>query len=184
MSNIAGRSHKIARRYGGVLFELSRKNKALNEVLQDLNLLRACIEAEPRDWSRVANPLLPLYTQRKIMESLVGALKLGKLMRDFLMVLCQNRRLSDMNFILEEFLERVKRGEGIVEGILETPVELSDEEMKDFQQSLTSKLGEKIHLNQKINESLLGGVVLRIGSLMIDGSIKTRLNKLKTVMKG
>jgi F-type H+-transporting ATPase subunit delta len=184
VSDIKDRPNKIARRYGGVLFELAHENKALKDVLQDLNLLRNCIEAEPVEWLRVASPSLPLYTQRKVMESLMHSLKLRKIMKDFLMVLCQNRRLPDVNPIFDEFLERVKRAEGIMDGVLETSLELSDKEMKDLHNSLTSQLGKKIHLHQEINENLLGGVVLRIGSLMIDRSTRTRLNKLKTAMKG
>lgn len=184
MSELAERPNKTAKRYGGVLFELAQKNKVLKEVLQDLSHLRLCVESEPQDWLRIASPALPVYTQRKVIERLSQALKLGTLMNHFLMVLCQNRRLPDLNPILDAFLDRVKQAEGIIEGTLETPLTLTDKEIRDLQKSLSLRLGETVHLNQEINENLLGGVVLRIGSLMIDGSTRTHLNKLKTIMKG
>jgi F-type H+-transporting ATPase subunit delta len=184
VSELAEKSHKIAKRYGGVLFELAQKNKVVDDVLQDINRLRLCVESESQDWLRVASPALPVYTQRKVVERLSEVLRLGTLMTHFLMVLCQNRRLPDLNFILNAFFDRVKQAEGIIDGILETPLTLTDKEIKDLQKSLSAKLGDTVHLNQKINEKLLGGVVLRIGSLMIDGSVRTNLNKLKMIMKG
>lgn len=178
------RPDKIAIRYGGVLFDLAHKDNGLKTVLKDLNRLRDCIEAEPLEWLRVVSPSLPLYTQHKIIKSLLSDLKLGKIMSYFLSVLCQNRRLAHLNLILEEFLERIKRAEGIMEGTLETATELSNKELETLQKSLTSHLGKNIHLHQEIKENLLGGVVLRMGSLMIDASTRTRLNKLKIAMKG
>lgn len=184
MSGIKERPDKIAIRYGGVLFDLALKNNDFEASLKDLNRLRQCIEKEPFDWLRVVSPSLPLYTQRRIIESLLSSLKLGNLMSRFVMILCQNRRLSHLNLILEDFLERTKRGKGIVEGVLETPLELPKKDIEELEKSLKSQLGKTIHLHQEIKEDLLGGVVLRIESLMIDASTRTHLNKLKTAMKG
>jgi F-type H+-transporting ATPase subunit delta len=181
---IKGRPDKIAMRYGGVLFDLAIKNNALKDSLKDLKELSQCIEKEPFDWLRVVSPSLPLYTQRKIIESLVSSLKLGNPMSRFLMILCQNRRLSHLNLILEDFLERTKRAEGILEGVLETTFELPNKDIEELEKSLKSQLKKTILLHQEINENLLGGVVLRIGSLMVDRSTRTHLNKLKTAMKG
>lgn len=184
MSNIKARPDKIAIRYGGVLFKLAHQNNAVQEVVKDLNRLRKCMEAEPTEWLRVVSPSLPLYTQHKIIEKLLLDLKLGKIMSRFLRVLCQNRRLPHLQLILQEFLERMKQAEGIMDGVIETAVKLSPQEIEALQKSLTSQLGKNIYLHQEIKESLLGGVVLRLGSLMIDGSTKTHLNKLRTAMKG
>lgn len=178
------RPDKIARRYGGVLFELAQKNNELKVVLKDLGRLQVCIEAEPREWQQVISPSLPLYTQRRLIEGLLSSLNLGDLVSHFLMTLCENRRLPHLMLMLEEFLERTKRAEGIVDGLLETPVELQDKEIKDLEKSLKAQLGQTIRLHQEIKENLLGGVVLRIESLMIDGSLKTHLYKLKMAMKG
>ena len=178
------RPDKIARRYGGVLFDLAHKDNTVKGVLNDLKRLRGCVTAEPLEWSRVVSPSLPLHTQRKILKSLLSSLKLGDLMSHFVMTLCQNRRLPHLNLILEEFLERSQRAKGIVEGTLETTMPLSNKEIETLQNALQSQLGENILLHQEVKEHLLGGMILRIGSLMIDASTKTRLNKLRTTMKG
>lgn len=178
------RPDKVARRYGSVLFDLAQENKELKNVSKDISRLRHCIDLEPREWVRLTSPSLPLYTQRRIIESLLSVLKLGTLMNHFVKVLCENRRLPHLKGILDEFMLCVQQSEGIMEGFLETAVALSSTEIEALQKSLTSQLGKNIHLHEEVKESLLGGVILRMGSLMIDGSMKTQLIKLKTVMKG
>jgi F-type H+-transporting ATPase subunit delta len=99
-------------------------------------------------------------------------------------MLCQNRRLQRLNVIFDEFTALTKAAEGIVEGVLETTTELSKNEIETLQKSLKLQLGKDVFLHQEIKESLLGGVVLRIGSMMIDASIGTQLTKLRLAMKG
>lgn len=184
VSEIKRRPDKITIRYGGVLFDLAYQDDRIKAVRQDLTTLRNCIDAEPQDWIQVISPSLPLYTQRKIMERLCTSLKFNDLTRHFLLILCQNRRLPHLDLIFEEFLERQKRAEGIVEGTVETAFEISDKEMKALEQSLSTQFGKTIQLHQKTKEDLLGGIALRLGSLMIDGTTRTQLNKLEKAMKG
>ena len=184
MSGIETRRDEIAKRYGGVLFDLAQEKKVLSSVLKEADLLRQSIQKDPHAWAQVVNPTLPLQTQRHIVESLAASLKFGHLMKRFLMVLCQNRRLSHLHSILDEFTVLTQLSEGIVEGVLETASELTKKEMDALQKSLKAQLGKDISLTQNIKENLVAGVVLRIGSMMIDASLGTRLNKLKTVMKG
>lgn len=178
------RPDKVARRYGSVLFDLAQENKELKVVLTDVDRMRHCIDLEPHEWGKVVSPSLPLYTQRRIIDSLLTALKLAPLMKHFVKVLCENRRLPHLKGILDEFLMCTQRAEGIVEGILETAVAISPQEIEELQKSLKSQLNKNIHLHQEIKEGLLGGIILRMGSLMIDGSMRTQLNRLKTAMKG
>ena len=184
MSDIEARHDEIAKRYGGVLFNLAQENKTLKAVLKEVALLRQSIQKDPKGWSHVVNPTLSLQTQRHIVESLVTSLKLGPLMKRFLMVLCHNHRLSHLKAILDEFTTLTQSAEGIVEGVLETASELSKKEIDALQKSLKNQLGKHVSLTQVIKKNLVAGVVLRIGSMMIDASLGTRLNKLKTAMKG
>lgn len=184
MSGIEARHDEVAKRYGGVLFNLAQENKTLKSVLKEVILLRRAVEKEPQAWSQVINPTLSFQTQRLIVESLVASLNLGSLMKRFLMVLCHNRRLSHLNAILDEFTTLTQSESGIVEGVLETASELSKKELDALQKSLKDQLGKHISLTQVIKENLVAGVVLRIDSMMIDASLGTQLNKLKTAMKG
>ncbi len=184
MSHVETRRGEIAKRYGGVLFSLAQEQQTLPSVLKEAALLQHSLQKEPQAWSQVVNPTLPLQPQRHIVESLGVSLKLGSLMRRFLMVLCQNRRLSHLKPSLEEFSALTQWAEGTREGVLETASELTQKEMESLQQSLKSQLGKDISLRQEVKENLLAGVVLHLGSQMIDASLRTQLNKLRTAMKG
>jgi F-type H+-transporting ATPase subunit delta len=184
VSEIKIRPDKIAIRYGGVLFDLAHQDNKVKAVTKDLQTLQACIRAEPQDWLRLISPSLPLYTQRTIVKKLCTALKFNKLTQYFLLILCHNRRLPHVDLIFDEFLEREKSAEGLAEGQVETAFELSDKEIRGLEKSLGDQLGKTIRLHQRTEKKLLGGLILRLGSLMIDGSTRTQLNKLAKAMKG
>ncbi len=178
------RRNKIAKRYGGVLFDLSQESKSPKKMLKEATLLLKCLEEESQVWSQVTSPIIPLRAQCQMAEKLASSLHFGNLMKRFLDIVCQNRRLQDLNFILRNFIDRAQRAEGILEGVLETAEELSPKQIEKLQKSLKMQLGKTISIHQRVDENLLGGVVLRVGSLMIDVSLRTQLNKFRQAMKG
>ncbi|MBY0501205.1 MAG: ATP synthase F1 subunit delta [Alphaproteobacteria bacterium] len=178
------RRDKIAKRYGGVLFDLSQESRSLKKVLKEATFLLKCLEEESQLWSQVTSPVVPLRAQCQMIEKLASLLHLGSLMKRFLDIVCQNRRLQDLIFILRNFIDRTQLAEGVVEGVLETAEELSSKQIEKLQKSLKAQLGKAISLHQRIDEALLGGVILRVGSLMIDVSLRTQLIKFRQVLKG
>lgn len=184
MSGLEARRDEIAQRYGKVLFDLAQENKQVKAILKDVNRLYQCIQAEPRAWAEVVSPAVIFQTQIQMISKLATSLKLQPLMHRFLRVLCQNHRLQSLISILEVFMEQTQAAEGIMEGILETPAELSQKDIEAFQDALSQKLNKVVTLKQEVKEFLLAGVVLRLGSLMIDASIGTQLKKLGQGMKG
>lgn len=184
MASLEIRRDEVAKRYGGVLFDLTRDNKTPKLVLKDVMRLEACLQKEPQAWAQVVSPILPLQTQKRIIESVVSSLKLGSLMQRFLVILCQNRRLQSLKVILEDFKIRMQYADGVMEGVIETASKLSSKEIEDMQKSLKVQFGKEVSLTQVVKENLIAGVVLRMGSIMIDASLRTRLHKLRCVMKG
>ncbi len=184
MPNLEIRRDEVAQRYGRVLFDLAQENKILKTVLKESALLQKCLQGEEREWSYVVNPTIPLKTQSHIIESLASSLKLGMLMKRFLSIVCQNRRLRNLTSILAEFAARAQWEEGVAEGVIETAIPLSKKEMEDLQKSLKQAIQKDISLRQDIQKNLLAGVVVRMGSIMVDASLGTQLNKLRQAMKG
>lgn len=184
MANLEIKGYEVAKRYGGVLFDLAQENKKLKDVLKEVTLLQQCVAKEPRSWARVASPVLPPQTQQNIIEKLTKSLKLSSLMTHFLRVLCKNRRLQNLKFILDNFLICSQEAEGLVKGVVETSLELTKAQQQDLEKNLEKHLGKKVSLTQVIKEDLIAGVVLHLGSLMIDASIGMRLNNLRHEMKG
>jgi F-type H+-transporting ATPase subunit delta len=175
---------EIAKRYGIVLFNLAHEKKEIETTLKEVQQLHDCFTPILPEWNHAINPTVPLANQQKIVEKISEALQLGKLMAQFLRIVCRNHRLSSLVFILEEFIVKYKENAGIVEGTLETATELPKKEVEKLQERLSQHMGKKIILHQNIKENLLGGVVLRLGSHMIDASLKTRLVHLRQVMEG
>lgn len=184
MSQNFSRENRIAKRYGGALFRLAQENKMLKSVLKEVTHLHQCLVVEPREWGRVVSPTTPLRVQQQIVKELALSLNLGDLITSFLKVVCDNYRLQNLTSMLENFMARHKEEEGVIEGVLETAIELSEKDIKNLQAVLKQQLNKDVELQQEIKGSLLGGITLRIGSLMIDASVKTQLNKLHHRMRG
>jgi F-type H+-transporting ATPase subunit delta len=184
VANLEIKGYEVAKRYGSVLFDLAQENKKTKDILKEAALLQQCVAQEPRSWARVASPVLPPQIQRKIIEKLAKSLKLSPLMAHFLLVLCKNRRLQNLNLILDDFVIRSQVAEGLLKGVVETSLELTKAQQQDLEKNLEKHLGKKVSLTQVIKEDLIAGVVLHLGSLMIDASIGMRLNKLRHEMKG
>ena len=184
MSAVETKRDEIAKRYGGVLFALSQESQSLKAILTEVTLLHRYLQEASSFWARLVSPVASLHIQHQVVEGLVSSLKLGSLLRRFLMILIQNHRLQNLMSILDNFTLRAQEAEDIVGGILETAMTLSNKEIEELQDSLTVQLGKKVVLQQNVKESLIAGVILHIGSRMVDASLKTRLNKLRQVMKG
>lgn len=176
--------NQIIKLYETVLFNLAQEKNDLEAVSQDIKQLYRCIQKDSQGWAQVSSYTTPYVIQRKVVEQMSSFLKLGKLTRHFLLVLCQNRRLQYLTSILEMYIKQSDNIEGSIEGILETTVKLSSKEIIFLQNALKRQLGQPVVLSQEIKKDLLAGAVLHIGSRMIDASLKTRLNKLYQVMKG
>lgn len=175
---------EIAERYASVLLECAQEQKGLPKVLRDAKRLQACLDKEERGWTFLASPVVLLTDQARVVERLVKDLKLDKLVAQFLRVVLHHHRLPSLPFILKAFLEKGKALTGAVEGVIETPTPLSPQTVKAFQKIAERYTGKEVALKPTLNQALLGGVVMRVGTFMIDASLKTRLNKLRKVMKG
>lgn len=175
---------EVAKRYGGVLFDLAQESKLTPKVLKEASSLSKILQDLGPKWDLVIRSIVPQAVQHEIIEKIGKALKLGMLMRRFLVILCKNRRLSSLHPILKDFSQRTKQSEGVVEGVLETASELTQKQLNDLVKSLKLQMGKDVTLTQRVKEDLLAGVILRMGSTMIDASLKSRLVKIGYGMKG
>lgn len=174
----------IAERYSSALFELAEQAKALDEVASDLKALRGMI-AESEDFRRlIRSPVLTRSEQKKAVLALAESAKFATLTANFLGVLGLNRRLFALDVIARDYLARLaaKRGEVTAEISAATP--LSEAQLDAIAEILKKYAGRKVSLDAKVDPGLLGGLVVRIGSRMVDASLKTKLQHLKLAMKG
>jgi F-type H+-transporting ATPase subunit delta len=171
-------------RYATALFELARDAKALPSVESSLNAVRDAID-QSDDFKRlIASPLVSRRDSAKAVAATASALKLDDTTTKFLGVLAQSRRLSQLPQIIRAFrsLAAAHRGETTADVVSAHP--LDTKQVDALKQQLRTRVGRDVNVNLSVDPSLLGGLVVKIGSQMIDSSIKTRLNTLAHAMKG
>ncbi|HEX7655961.1 MAG TPA: F0F1 ATP synthase subunit delta [Sphingomonas sp.] len=184
MEMSSGIQASLAGRYATALFELARETKAIATVESSLAKLRGALD-ESADLQRLTDsPLVSRGDAIRAVEATAKALKLDDTTAKFLGVLAENRRLSQLAPAIRAFrqLAAAHRGENNAEVTSAHP--LSDDQVAALKQQLRTRLGRDVAIDLSVDPSLLGGLVVRIGSQMIDSSIKTRLNSLAHAMKG
>lgn len=174
----------LASRYATALFDLASERNALDEVERDLTGLDRALE-ESADLARlIRSPIVSRDGQSRAMEAMAGPLALGELTRSFLGVLARQRRLAALPAVSAQFRRRLAqhRGEETAEVISAVP--LDEEQMEGVKAAVASYAGRPVQLTAQVDPGLLGGIVVRIGSRMIDASLKTKLQNLELSMRG
>jgi F-type H+-transporting ATPase subunit delta len=174
----------LADRYATALLELADERKALDQVASDLRGLKGLI-AESADLARlIRSPVLSREEQGKAIEALAERAKLDPLTRNFLRLLARNRRLFALPAMIDHFLSTLaaRRGEVTAEVVAAAP--LSAEQQERLNAELRRAVGQKVAVDIRVDPKLLGGLVLRLGSRMIDASLASKLHRLEVAMKG
>lgn len=184
MEHSGGIQASLGGRYATALFELARDTRAIDAVEASLATVRQAL-TESSDFALLTkSPLLARADAAKAMASVAKVLKLDATTTKFLGVLAENRRLGQLPAIIRAFktLASAHRGETSAEVISAHP--LSKGQVTELKDQLRKRLGREVSVDLSVDPSLLGGLVVKIGSQMIDSSIKTRLNTLAQAMKG
>ena len=174
----------IAGRYATALFDLAREAGELDAVAKDLDSLSAML-ADSADLTRlVRSPAFSRDEQAKAVAAIAERAGFQDLVRRFLGITAQNRRLFALNDIIRDFRALLShhRGEALAE--VTSAVPLNDAQLQQLKSSLSSVAAGNVVINAKVDPGLIGGLVVKLGSRMIDASIRTKLNNLKSAMKG
>jgi F-type H+-transporting ATPase subunit delta len=173
----------IAGRYASALFDLAREQGTLDAVASDLASLDGMI-GESADLARlVRSPVISREDQGRAMAAVLESANTSELVCRFVGLVAQNRRLFGLRDMIAAFqtLLAVHRGETKAKVTSARP--LSDEQVERVKSQLAGLVDQKISLSTDVDESLLGGLVVRIGSRMVDSSLRTKLQKMQTAMK-
>ncbi|CAN5377093.1 F0F1 ATP synthase subunit delta [soil metagenome] len=184
METSGGIQASLSGRYATALFALARENKSIDTVEASLATVRDALD-QSEDFKRLTqSPLVSRKDAAGAVAAVSDVLGLDTTTKNFLGVLADNRRLSQLPAAIRAFrtLAADFRGETTAEVTSAHP--LSDEQVDALKQQLRTRIGRDVSIDLTVDPSLLGGLVVRIGSKMIDSSIKTRLNTLAPAMKG
>lgn len=174
----------LAGRYATALFELAEADKKLDDVAGDLQQLGAMIDGSEDLTRLIKSPVMSRDDQVNAMGAISEAAEFADLTKNFVGVVADNRRLFAIPNIIKAYqaLLAASRGEATAE--VTSAAKLTAAQMKSLEDALKKAIGTKVQIDQRVDESLLGGLVVRVGSRMIDSSLKTQLQKMRLAMKG
>jgi F-type H+-transporting ATPase subunit delta len=174
----------LAERYAIALFELADERKSLDAVAADLRALRTLMQ-ESADLRRmVRSPVIARAAQGKAVAALAEAAALQILTRNFLGLLARNRRLFALPAMIDHFLATLAARRGEVTADVVAAQELTPQQRDALGEQLRKAVGQKVSVELRVDPSLLGGLVVKLGSRMVDASLKNKLHRLEMAMKG
>jgi F-type H+-transporting ATPase subunit delta len=174
----------VAGRYATALFELANEQNKLDEVDRDLSKFQAMLDGSEDLGRLVASPAFAAEDQERALKAVMDWASIGATTGNFLRVVARNRRLAAAGDMVKTFRTLLARHRGEVVAEVKSPVPLSEDQIAALKAMLKAPDAKDIRLDTKVDPSLLGGLVVRIGSRMFDSSLKTKLSNLKVVLKG
>jgi F-type H+-transporting ATPase subunit delta len=174
----------IAERYASALYELADEAKALDQVAADLKAAKAMMAASQDLVRLIRSPVLGRSDQAKAVTALADKAGFHDLSKRFLGTLAQNRRLFALTSVIDAFLAELARRRGEATADVTSAVALTPAQTQALEEALRSVVGSKVSVDLKVDRSLIGGLVVRVGSRMIDTSLATKLRRLRLAMKG
>ena len=179
MSSSASTSSVVLDRYAGALVDLAYENKVLKEVDNDLVEMLSMLSSSDEFRVAVSSINLSSPQQQAFMSEICEKAKFHRLTCDFIGVLIQNRRLYALEGVIRSFQKMVAAREGYKEVVVETAEKLTQAQQKDIQKQLESEVGSGVVLHTKVNPEIIGGMIVTIGSHMIDDSVRRKLERLR-----
>jgi F-type H+-transporting ATPase subunit delta len=174
----------MAGRYARALFELALDAKSVDAVKADIEKFAAMM-AESADLNRlVRSPVFGADERRRALAAVLAKAEIGGLAANFLMFVTANRRLFSIGEMIRDFRKLVARWKGEVTVEVTTAEKLSEAHLDAIKSTLKSITGEKsVDLHVKIDPAIIGGLMVKLGSRMVDSSLRTKLNAIKHAMK-
>jgi F-type H+-transporting ATPase subunit delta len=174
----------VAGRYARALFELALDAKSVDAVKADIEKFAAMI-AESADLKRlVRSPVFGAEERSRALAAVLAKAEIGGLASNFLMFVTANRRLFSIGEMIRDFRKLVARWKGEVTAEVTAAEQLSDSHLDAIKGALKSITGEKsVDLHVKIDPAIIGGLTVKLGSRMVDSSLRTKLNAIKHAMK-
>lgn len=174
----------VAGRYAAALFDLAKEASNVSGVEADLRKFQALLD-ESEDLTRmVRSPVIATEDQLKAIGAILAKAGIGGLAANFFKLITSNRRLFSVAGIIKAFLAIAAKERGEVTAEVSSAVALNDAQTADLKAALKAAVGKDVMLNARVDPSLLGGLVVKMGSRMIDSSLRTKLQNLRSDLRG
>ncbi|MFL5266950.1 MAG: F0F1 ATP synthase subunit delta [Stellaceae bacterium] len=173
----------LAERYAVALFDLADERRMLDEVASDLRQLRAMLQASSDLTRLIRSPVLSRDQQGAAMGVVAERAELSPLVRDFLAVVARNRRLFAVPAMIEAFLTKLAARRGEVNAQVTAAQSLTEAQLAALNEQLRRSIGSRVSVDVQVDPGLIGGMIVKVGSRMVDGSVRSKLQRLQLAMK-
>ena len=184
MTSKISSSDIISDRYGSALYDLASEKKCIDEILNDLDVIEKVMKESSELRHVIKSPLVNSEEKLNILLKIFAGLSFNNLTTTFLKVLDNNKRISNILSIILQFKKINSEKRGDIAANVTSANELSEDEKNNITNQLKNTLGQKLSLNFNVDKEIIGGLIVKVGSKMIDTSIANKINKLKIAMKG
>jgi F-type H+-transporting ATPase subunit delta len=174
----------MAGRYAAALFDLARDERQLPQVEADLAAFQSMLDASADLRRLVRSPVISAEDQAKALDAILGKAGLSGLTANFFRVIARNRRLFAVADMIRDFRALLARERGEVSADVASAHPLTPDQLAALKDALRVQIGKDVQVNARVDPALLGGLIVKVGSRMIDSSLRTKLNNLKVAMKG
>lgn len=174
----------LAKRYAKALFAVGKDENAFDDYSKALNEMAQLFNTTPEVSDALTNFLYPVDVREKVMDHLIQALGASQVMANFFKLLVQKKRANILPDIAEVFQAMVDADKNMCQGTVVSAMELSPELCDKVKATLEKITGKQVVLTTQVDPSIIGGMVAKVGDLVLDGSIKSQLAGLKESIKG
>lgn len=172
---------QVGKRYSKALYEVAEEQKSIEEMLEDLKSLKQVYEENPSLSFALAGRSISRTEKLKILETLKS--QFGELMQDFLGLVFDNNRMDCIIEMADAFIKRYDEAEGIVEATVTTTIDLDDAQVSNLETVIKKRFSvNKVNLTKIVDSTIIGGVIIRVGDQVVDGSIVKRFNDIKKTL--
>ncbi|WP_018302252.1 F0F1 ATP synthase subunit delta [Wenxinia marina] len=173
----------IAQRYATAVFDIARDENGLDRLESDVDALSAALAESDDLRDLIANPVYGRDEQQAAITAIARKMDLSQTVTNVLALMAQKRRLFVLPQMLTALRERIATHKGEVTADVVSARALSDDQKSRLARTLSEKVGSDVKINATVDESLIGGLVVKVGSRMIDTSIASKLAQLQNTMK-
>jgi len=177
------KNYVIERRYAKALMLIGKEDNTAEQYKEELSGFVAVLDREASFEGAITNPLYPVEARRKLLDAVIATLGVSTMIRSFLALLFEKRRIHHVRGISEVFQTLVDELNGIVRADVVAAGALSDDVIEKIRASLSKMTGKQVIVDIGQDPSLIGGVVTKVGDMVLDGSIKTQLLNMKESLK-
>lgn len=176
-------SSVVLSRYASALIDLAEKAKSVEKIQKDFNSLESAISDSQELAEVISSPLVSSAKQAAIILEIADKAKLQDLTRNFLNVLIQNRRLYALSAIMKAYKKEVSKRSGELSVRVETAEKMTAAQKKEFETKISGVLGSGVAIEAVVSPEIIGGMVVTIGSFMVDDSVRRKLERLSSALK-